>query len=82
MKIAYFNCSSGISGDMLISSCLDCGIDKNYFEKELKRNLGFHNWELVVKKVHKGHFSATQINFLSDKKFKSIQEMKRLIQKS
>jgi len=82
MKIAYFNCSSGISGDMLISSCLDCGIDKKLFEEEIKRCLRFRNWGLKVKKVKRGHLSAIQISFLSDKKFSSIQEMKKTILKS
>ncbi len=82
MKIAYFNCSSGISGDMIISSCLDCGIDKIQFEKELKRNLKLKNWKLIVKKVKKGHIKATQINFLTDKKFASIEQMKNIIYKS
>jgi len=82
MEIAYFNCGSGISGDMLISSCLDCGIDKKLFEKEIKRCLRFRNLGLKVKKVKRGHLSAIQISFLSDKKFNSIQEMKRIILKS
>ena len=32
MKVAYFDCFSGISGDMIIGACIDCGVTLNYLE--------------------------------------------------
>ncbi|MFP5114742.1 nickel pincer cofactor biosynthesis protein LarC [Bacillaceae bacterium C204] len=54
MKTLYFDCFSGISGDMTIGALIDLGADIHLLEKELKKldlndeyNL---NWEKVVKK--------------------------------
>ncbi len=40
-KILYFNCQSGISGDMTVAALLDLGLDQN----EFKRRLGSLNLE-------------------------------------
>ncbi len=37
MKTAYFDCFSGISGDMIIGSLIDLGLDFNFLEKELEK---------------------------------------------
>lgn len=36
-KILYFDCISGISGDMILAALLDMGIDKDKFLKELSK---------------------------------------------
>jgi len=58
MKIAYFNCFAGISGDMIISSLLDAGLNKEKLEKELSK-LNLSGYHLEVKKVVKKGISAT-----------------------
>ncbi len=37
MKILYFDCFSGISGDMTIGALLDLGVDRDVFLKELSK---------------------------------------------
>jgi len=37
MKVLYFDCISGISGDMTVSALLDLGIDKELFLSEIKK---------------------------------------------
>lgn len=37
MKTAYFDCSSGIAGNMIIGTLLDAGLDPAYLRKELKK---------------------------------------------
>ena len=37
MKIAYFDCFSGISGDMTLGALIDLGVDMNVLKKELKK---------------------------------------------
>ncbi len=59
MKIAYFDCFSGISGDMTIGALLDAGLKIETLEEELKK-LGFSGYQLEVKKVVKKGISATQ----------------------
>jgi len=37
MKTLYFDCFSGISGDMTIGALLDLGLDLNYLRAELQK---------------------------------------------
>ncbi|WP_339230520.1 LarC family nickel insertion protein [Oceanobacillus sp. FSL K6-2867] len=53
MKILYFDCFSGVSGDMTISSLVDAGGDPIHLERELKK-LGMEDeyqlkWNKIVK---------------------------------
>jgi len=59
MKIAYFDCFSGISGDMTVGALLDAGLKIETLEKELKK-LGLTGYQLEVNKVVKKGISATQ----------------------
>ena len=59
MKIAYFDCFSGISGDMTVSALIDAGLKIETLEKELKK-LGLSGYQLEVNKVVKKGISATQ----------------------
>lgn len=52
MKILYFDCFSGISGDMTIGALLDLGIDREVFLKELsKLDLDGYRIEITEKTV-------------------------------
>ena len=35
MKIAYFDCFSGVSGDMILGSLIDAGLDPDALRKTL-----------------------------------------------
>jgi len=59
MKIAYFDCFSGISGDMTVGALLDVGLKIETLEKELKK-LGLSGYRLEINKVIKKGISATQ----------------------
>jgi len=59
MKIAYFDCFSGISGDMAVGALLDAGLKIEILEKELKK-LGLSGYQLEVSKVVKKGISATK----------------------
>ena len=43
MRIAYFDCFSGISGDMTLGALVSCGVPPDYIEKEIKK-LGLKNY--------------------------------------
>lgn len=48
MRILYFDCFSGISGDMAMGALLDLGIDKEAFRRELAK-LNLDGYELIIK---------------------------------
>jgi uncharacterized protein (TIGR00299 family) protein len=50
MKTLYFDCFSGISGDMTLSALLDLGIDFQWFMSELKK-LNVAGWDIELSDV-------------------------------
>ena len=50
MKTLYFDCFSGISGDMTIAALLDLGLDFDYLKTELQK-LPVEGYELKVSRV-------------------------------
>ncbi|HPQ40596.1 MAG TPA: nickel pincer cofactor biosynthesis protein LarC, partial [bacterium] len=65
MKIAYLQCYSGISGDMLLSALLDAGIPEPAF-REMLNILGIKDSEVILTKVIKKGISATSIQVVPD----------------
>ncbi len=61
MKAAYFDCFSGISGDMVLGALVDAGVELGRLEAELRR-LPFSGWKLSAEKVRRGAISATKVN--------------------
>jgi len=59
MRIAYFDCFSGISGDMLVGALLDAGLKIEILEKELNK-LNLSGYQLEVNRVLKKGISASQ----------------------
>jgi uncharacterized protein (TIGR00299 family) protein len=58
--IAYFDCFSGISGDMVLGALVDAGVDLRAIEAELRR-LGLENWNISAEKVKRGAIFATHV---------------------
>jgi uncharacterized protein (TIGR00299 family) protein len=59
-RIAYFDCFSGISGDMVLGSLVDAGADLAAIESEL-RKLGLEGWTISAEKVKRGQIFATHV---------------------
>jgi len=60
MRIAYFDCFSGASGDMILGALIDAGLNPRRLRKELKK-LHITNIHLKTKKVLKTGVSGTQV---------------------
>src|SRR5580693_3247136 len=58
MKYAYFDCFSGISGDMTLGALLDAGVPIEQLRAELL-SLNVPGWELTAEKVWKNGMAAT-----------------------
>lgn len=57
MKIAYFDCFSGISGDMTVGALIDAGLPLDYLQKELLK-LNLKGYKMSAKKVKRAGLSA------------------------
>jgi uncharacterized protein (TIGR00299 family) protein len=60
MRIAYFDCLSGISGNMTLGAMLACGLEEATLVDGLKR-LPVHGWHLHVDGVTKQGIAATHV---------------------
>ena len=63
MKIAYLDCFSGASGNMLLGALLDAGLDRASLEEAL-RKLDLGDWEMRVTPVQKHSLGGLYVEFL------------------
>jgi len=61
MKILYYDCFAGISGDMNLGAMLDLGIDQKYLLKELGK-LPFDSYQLKIYKDKRGGITGTKVD--------------------
>ncbi|MGE4358209.1 MAG: LarC family nickel insertion protein [Candidatus Omnitrophota bacterium] len=82
MKLAYFDCFWGISGDMILASLLDAGLNPSLFLQEFKK-AKLPPFELKLRKVKKEEILATQIEIKAkNKKNFSFLDFKKIIKQS
>lgn len=63
IKIAYFDCFAGISGDMCLGAVVDAGVDINLIKKELQK-IPVKGFRLSHKKVLRSGISATKVDVI------------------
>jgi uncharacterized protein (TIGR00299 family) protein len=61
MKAAYFDCFSGISGDMTLGALVDAGCPLDVLRSKLQ-GLQVPGWEISAKKVWKNGMAATHVS--------------------
>ncbi|MGB6716405.1 MAG: nickel pincer cofactor biosynthesis protein LarC, partial [Candidatus Acidiferrales bacterium] len=61
MKLAYFDCFSGISGDMVLGALVDAGLDIRQLEAEL-RKLPLDSWTISAERVKRKAIAATKVH--------------------
>jgi uncharacterized protein (TIGR00299 family) protein len=60
MRILYYDCFSGISGDMNLGAMIDLGIEKEYITGELNK-LNLKGWELIAEKDQRHGIHGTKV---------------------
>ena len=83
MRIAYFDCFSGISGDMTLGAFLDAGLSFKTLSGELAK-LKVKNYRLERSKISRGGISGTGFKCIAggDAHSRSLKEMVSIIEKS
>lgn len=63
MRILYYDCFSGISGDMNLAAMVDLGVPQEYIINELKR-LGLHGYEIKFSRDERKGISGTKADVI------------------
>ena len=63
--LAYFDCFSGISGDMTLGALIDLGVPADWLEKELS-GMPLEGFRLEVNKVHRNGIGANLVQVVCD----------------
>jgi len=84
MTIAFFDCYSGIAGDMVLGALIDLGIDVNFLKKEIQK-IDISGYQIEVKKTKKKDIIASDVyitvNF-NEQHHRSFIDIKKIIEKS
>jgi pyridinium-3,5-bisthiocarboxylic acid mononucleotide nickel chelatase len=83
MKIAYFDCFSGVSGDMTLGALVDAGCNLAEMEAQLRR-LPVSGWKISSEKVVRRGFRATQVKVESSdpQRHRSLSDILQLIERA
>jgi pyridinium-3,5-bisthiocarboxylic acid mononucleotide nickel chelatase len=83
MKLAYFDCFSGISGDMTLGALVDAGCPEERLREELC-GLGVAGWELTAEKVWKNGMAATYVRVKTEDqtKHRSLSAILEILEKA
>ena len=57
MKIAYFDCSAGAAGDMIVAAMLDAGLDCDFLKAQIA-TLGIEKLDISIKRTIRGGLDA------------------------
>lgn len=63
MKILYFDCFSGASGDMILGALMDLGVDIDAFKKELQ-GLKVEGFDIAIEKKLINSISVTDVDVI------------------
>ncbi len=63
MKILYYDCFAGISGDMNLGAMVDLGVKSEYLESELKK-LNIKGYELKISKDKRKGITGTKVDVI------------------
>jgi uncharacterized protein (TIGR00299 family) protein len=83
MKVLYFDCFLGASGDMILSALLDLGVPLDLVQKTIEQ-IYPHDVKIFLKRVEKNHLSALSLEISAPPSDKSLsyREMKEIIEKA
>jgi len=83
LTVAFFDCFSGICGDMILGALFDLGLDETYFKNEIKK-LAISGYIIEINSIEKNHIKAKDVTItvIEKQPHRSYQEIKEMIQES
>ena len=80
MKIAYFDCIAGASGDMILGALVDAGLPEQTLINKLSL-LSLNEFEIKIKHVKKNTFSATKVDVIvsNDVPERHLHQIKKIV---
>lgn len=83
MNTAYFHCFAGISGDMILGSLVDAGLDFKDLEREIQK-LKIPGYHLAMSKVTKQGIAGTKVDVAIEEKHahRHLQDVLAIIEQS
>src|SRR3990172_6968859 len=74
MTLAYFDCFSGISGDMTLGALVDAGVNIDALRSELLK-LNLPGYRITAEKVSRSGIAATKVNVALDEKKQPVRHL-------
>ena len=83
MKIAYFDCFAGASGDMIAAAMLDAGLDAEFLKAQLA-TLGIKNLDIKLTETRRAGLRAVRFEPITPKQFRhrNIEQITKIISQS
>ncbi len=84
MKILYYDCFSGISGDMNLAAMIDLGIESQYLINELNK-LNLEGWELIVETDQRHGIYGTKVTVkqsIEDQAHRHLSDIAKIVEES
>lgn len=83
MVVAYFDCFSGIAGDMILGALIDAGLGVSVLKKELQK-LDISGYEIQTKKISYNNIAGTDVNIDIEETnvHRHLSDINQLIEKS
>lgn len=83
MRVLYFDCFSGISGDMTVGALLNLGLPFEYLEEQLKKlNVSGYQLEQNITERHKISATKFDVKLTDDSKHRHLKDITELINSS
>jgi uncharacterized protein (TIGR00299 family) protein len=84
MRIAYFDCFAGVSGDMIVGALIDLGVDFDALKQQLS-SLAVSSYGINIRRVERGGIAATKFDVevdLRDQPARSLADIRSIILES